>query len=190
MFDVFCEQLFTDDEVTMILNQSNDFLSLEDTNKKFQLQRIKKCRYATVNDFKKLESIVINKLKPKGIVSLDEDEINFIHYEKGHFFKEHTDVLKKAEYRPFKTNKNNTYKNDISLYEPRIYTLIIQLSDVSDYDGGELIIEGNIYPKNKGTVIIFKSSMRHSVSEITRGDRKVFTNFLRKKNLKFESNLI
>lgn len=184
MFDVLCEQVFTDSEVDEILNQCGEFLSVKETNEKFSLEKIRKGRYATVLDFDKLEQIITNKLYSKGILSLDKDEVNFIQYEKGHFFKEHTDILKNPEYRPFSNDVDKLSENG----ESRIYTLVIQLSDKDDYDGGQLFIEGVPYSKERGTVIIFKSSMKHSVSEITRGTRRVFTNFLRKKNIEFLSN--
>jgi predicted 2-oxoglutarate/Fe(II)-dependent dioxygenase YbiX len=119
--------------------------------------------------------MIVSKLLNDGVESIDEDESNFVKYDKGDYFVEHQDISK-------------SYRVD----EPRAYTLVLQLSDESEYDGGTLIIEKQEQSKKKGTVIIFKSSLKHEVTEITNGSRIVFTNFLRKNNLTFlkENKLI
>lgn len=53
----------------------------------------------------------------------------------------------------------------------RTMNLIIQLSDESEYDGGELVIGDHRCTKNKGSAIIFPAILPHEVTEITRGER-------------------
>lgn len=58
----------------------------------------------------------------------------------------------------------------------RKVSIVIQLSDPSEYDGGDLELwnGGNIkqIPKNKGTTTLFPSFIMHKVTPITRGLRK------------------
>lgn len=59
----------------------------------------------------------------------------------------------------------------------RKLSIVVQLSDPSEYEGGELHIicgddkEYNIAPKEKGTMIIFPSYLRHRVTPVTKGKR-------------------
>lgn len=58
----------------------------------------------------------------------------------------------------------------------RKLTVIVQLSDESDYTGGDInlyddSLNPNVLPKEKGTIIVFKSFLPHSVSEVTSGVR-------------------
>jgi predicted 2-oxoglutarate/Fe(II)-dependent dioxygenase YbiX len=184
MFKIFSEKIFNDNEVELILNQCSHFLSTDETSEKFSLQKIRKARYGHVKNFDILQKIITSKTSDIGITSLDEDEVNFIQYETGHFFEEHVDTLSDNSYRPFKTNESVIDEKSF-LNEPRLYTMVIQLSKENDYEGGNLIIDGEYYPREKGTVIIFRSNIKHQVTEITSGKRIVFTNFLRKRHTNF-----
>lgn len=56
----------------------------------------------------------------------------------------------------------------------RKLTIIIQLSNINNYEGGELNIYNpnkNIIPKEQGTVIIFPSFLIHNVNKVTKGIR-------------------
>ena len=65
---------------------------------------------------------------------------------------------------------------DIESANYRKISVIVQLSDPSEYDGGELEIwsEGKfeIVPKDKGCIFIFPSFILHRVTPIIRGIRK------------------
>lgn len=85
---------------------------------------------------------------------------DFLKYEKGMFYKTHIDVSPNIE--------------DPTHY--RKLTVIVQLSDESDYTGGDInlyddSLNPNVLPKEKGTIIVFKSFLPHSVSEVTSGVR-------------------
>lgn len=58
----------------------------------------------------------------------------------------------------------------------RKLTFSIQLSDPTEYDGGELLLweshEPMIVPKKKGMIVFFPSSMLHEVTPVSRGVRR------------------
>lgn len=62
-------------------------------------------------------------------------------------------------------------------YYDRKLTVIIQLSDESDYDGGETLLgrtekmQQPACQKEKGSILIFPTFLEHEVTEITRGNR-------------------
>lgn len=57
----------------------------------------------------------------------------------------------------------------------RKLSIVIQLSDTNDYEGGDLEFQINNKtvkaPRSKGTAIIFPSFIRHRVTKITKGTR-------------------
>lgn len=61
-------------------------------------------------------------------------------------------------------------------YEPRKISLSLQLSEPSDYEGGELVLEAGAGPqlaeKARGTLIAFPSFVLHRVVPVTSGIRK------------------
>lgn len=57
----------------------------------------------------------------------------------------------------------------------RQWIMTIQLSSHEDYEGGELIIDGNIAPKDKGSVIIYDGRLEHEVTKVTKGVRYSIT---------------
>jgi len=168
MNNIFSKHIFSSEEIDSILELCGNFITEEETFERYGHRNIRKCKYGPVLDFEKIQEMIVSKLLNDGVESIDEDESNFVKYDKGDYFVEHQDISK-------------SYRVD----EPRAYTLVLQLSDESEYDGGTLIIEKQEQSKKKGTVIIFKSSLKHEVTEITNGSRIVFTNFLRKNNLTF-----
>lgn len=62
------------------------------------------------------------------------------------------------------------YPNDGRAYMRKL-TVIVQLTDESEYKGGELQILENIAPKGKGTIILFPSNLSHRVRPVTSGVR-------------------
>lgn len=86
---------------------------------------------------------------PKSGVSL-----RFNKYETGGFYGKHADAPVMG---------NPPIRSDLSL------TLF--LSDPKDYDGGELVIEGEHYKGPKGSVLVYPSYFVHEVLPVTRGER-------------------
>jgi predicted 2-oxoglutarate/Fe(II)-dependent dioxygenase YbiX len=101
-----------------------------------------------------LSNMLLPKFKEFGIKSLPEIFI-MLKYDINQEFKKHTDSG--VEYP-------NRYK-----------TLIIQLSNETDYDGGELCIFQNgetiISSKEIGNTIMFNSSLEHCANKIIKGTR-------------------
>ena len=83
----------------------------------------------------------------------------------------------------YKDTDNGKYDwhHDTSWVTPTMYdrkiTMVVQLSDSDDYDGGDLEFDG-IQPlppkeilRSKGTIIAFPSPLRHRVTPVVRGTR-------------------
>lgn len=58
----------------------------------------------------------------------------------------------------------------------RKLTLVVQLSDPGEYEGGDFqIMKGNtpeVLPKTKGTAVLFPSYIMHQVTPVTKGKRR------------------
>ena len=98
-------------------------------------------------------------------------------------------ILKYDENQEFKRH------NDSSLEYPNRYkTLIIQLSNEADYDGGELCIFYNsktiITSKKIGNVIMFDSSIDHCANKIKEGIRYSMVFWLSADNFGLNKSLI
>lgn len=76
-------------------------------------------------------------------------------YDTSDFFSKHTD---------------NYYSLSIPL--DRKLTMSIQLSDVNEYDGGELTVVNKKIKAPKGSIICFPSFFQHTVEKINSGTRK------------------
>ena len=88
------------------------------------------------------------------------ETLQFTEYKVGYFYDWHRDTLDK-EYNIF--------------FEQRKLSISIQLTDPSEYEGGDLEFyhpEGpKKAPRQKGTAIIFPSYMYHRVTPVTKGRR-------------------
>jgi predicted 2-oxoglutarate/Fe(II)-dependent dioxygenase YbiX len=96
-----------------------------------------------------------------------------------------------------KYNKNQEFKrhNDVgSTYPNRYKTLIIQLSNETEYDGGELCIFHNdetiITSREIGNVVIFDSSLDHCANKIKEGIRYSMVFWLTIDNFGINKSLI
>jgi len=81
-------------------------------------------------------------------------------------------------------DRHNDSSAENSFFPERYKTLIIQLSDESEYEGGELIVSKKVMPKTIGSLIIFDSNKLHEVTELTEGVRYSLCIFLTKDNFK------
>jgi predicted 2-oxoglutarate/Fe(II)-dependent dioxygenase YbiX len=120
-----------------------------------------------------LSNIILYKLKEFGIKSLPEFFI-ILKYNKNQEFKRHNDTG--FEYP-------NRYK-----------TLIIQLSNEFEYDGGELCIFQNgktiTSSKEIGNVLMFDSSIDHCANKIKKGIRYSMVFWLTIENFGIHKSLI
>lgn len=58
---------------------------------------------------------------------------------------------------------------------PRKLSLVLQLSDIDDYEGGDLILHGatkECMSKKRGYITMFPSYMLHKITPVTKGIRK------------------
>jgi len=121
------------------------------SNTKVQDTKKTKDCYVNGND---VFNLLSEKLKNLGIISFPKDDCVIIKYEKGSYFKKHIDG-----------NSNSK----------RRLTIMIQLSDESDYEGGELVTYTNNVPsissKKLGNVIVIDSLKLHEVLELRSGVR-------------------
>jgi PKHD-type hydroxylase len=69
-----------------------------------------------------------------------------------------------------------TAKNGVDQRLPRKFSISLQLTDPSEYEGGDLLIRSGskptYAPKQKGQVVAFPSFMLHKVTPVTAGIRR------------------
>jgi hypothetical protein len=79
-------------------------------------------------------------------------------------------------------------------YEKRYKTVVIQLSNEDEYEGGDLVIYNNdkevIASKQIGNTIIFHSSLEHELKKLTKGRRYCIVFWLEKENFNLKYDLI
>ena len=87
---------------------------------------------------------------------MDLSTIQYVKYKEGDFFKKHSDVITGGD-------------------RIRMLTMSINMSDPSEYEGGELVIYYNnkktVLCKELGSFIIFPSFLLHECKLVTRGVR-------------------
>jgi PKHD-type hydroxylase len=91
-----------------------------------------------------------------------------------------TDMSEKVQYSEYKATDQGFYDwhMDITpLKSRRKLSVVVQLSDESEYDGGELQIQTGLTEpvtmgKTKGLVTVFPSYLLHRVTPVTRGVRR------------------
>ena len=96
------------------------------------------------------------------------ENLQYCIYREGHHFKKHIDTI------------------SIPNLGQRKLTFILQLSDETEYEGGELRLHVSDNPivisKKKGTIAIFPSFIPHDVTSVTKGERKVLVSWVLGKN--------
>ena len=152
----------------------NNFLSIEECKLIIQhsdtlifeenLTAVRNFKYTSPSNYTQF-NFLNRKLQEIGIENVKKWNIN--KYEKGAFFKEHTD--RGGRYDPL---------------GERVKTVVINLSEETDYTGGTLNVNGEKINPAQGTAVIFDSSFRHKVTEVTNGIRYSFSLWLIKENFK------
>ena len=158
METIIQKKLFSQDECDYFKSLSND--------KPFERSKITEhIQFYNISEFRtssevviemdiSLSNLILKKVKEFGIKTLPNHFI-ILRYNKNQEFKRH---------------------NDVGLDYPNRYkTLIIQLSNETDYEGGELCIFHNdeiiTSSKEVGNVIMFDSSIDHLANKIKTGIR-------------------
>ena len=167
---IYQKVLFSKDECNRILNEHNTFVKSKIVHNSSLYKEdnlIRTSNESTIPLSFELKTLLLNKLSFLGINSLPNYN-KVLRYEKGQEFKKHQD----------------TGSDSITI--KRYKTLIIQLSDEIEYEGGELIIWDTneiIADKHIGNFIMFDSSSYHQAKPILDGIRYVFVMWLEKQNL-------
>ena len=110
--------------------------------------------------------LLLPKLSKYNIISLP-NYFNILKYDIGQEFKKHRDI-----------------GNGIKDSNKRYKTLIIQLSNFDDYEGGDLIVWSNdevtktVCDKKIGNMILFPSKSLHQAKPVVSGTRYVMIFFL------------
>jgi len=152
------KKLFTQDECEYFKSLSNDKLfersGIIGGNNTIVVSEYRTSTQVVVQINSDLSDIILEKVKDFGIKTLPEYFI-ILKYDKTQEYKRH---------------------NDSALDYPNRYkTLIIQLSNETDYEGGELCIFHNdeiiTSSKEVGNVIMFDSSIDHLANKVKTGTR-------------------
>lgn len=107
-----------------------------------------------------LINFLLNRLSNIGIKSILNNQVKITKYIEGDFFAPHRDFKKTDKF-------GSTYK-----------TLVIQLSELSDYTGGDLYVKNIPQSKEQGSYSLFLSSDIHEIKQIDSGTRFSLTIFL------------
>ena len=67
------------------------------------------------------------------------------------------------------------HRDNYATHFSRDLAIIIHLSDPTEYEGGELIVNNEITPRQKGAAIIFDTSQLHELTKVTKGDRYIIS---------------
>lgn len=112
--------------------------------------------------------LVLDRLKIFEVQSVREGRV--LRYEEGCFFSLHTDAYDEQPHR---------YK-----------TIIIQLSNEEDYQGGKMLFGNEVLNKKIGTTAIFDSTTIHGMETIKSGTRYSFVIWLERQDLGVKKGLL
>ena len=99
---------------------------------------------------------ILERVKEFGVMNIKEGRI--LRYESGCFFDKHVDTWEK--------------------YPHRYKTIIIQLSDESDYVGGTMYYGDELLNKKIGNTCIFEGTVVHGMEKVICGVRHAFVIWL------------
>ena len=115
------------------------------------------------------------------IVDIDGGSLQYTHYNEGQFYNWHQDSDLDTHHKPqmnFSSGENRAQEEIIQSGEYiRKLSFTLQLSEPTDYRGGEVEFLDNssrrfLAPKQRGTMIVFDSRVRHRVRKVKSGTRK------------------
>ena len=172
------EVLFTKEECNEIRMSTSNYSGAKVRgNYHTTEQDSKSARKSKVSFFNSdmVKDIILPKISSldSTIISLPKI-INIVKYNKGDYFKIHRD-------------------SSDGVYETRLKTIIIQLSD-NTYDGCILKVYENhtnhICSSEIGNTIIFDSTHKHEVTPMLKGERYALVCWLEKNNLHYKQTII
>lgn len=147
---------------------------------------------ATIGEDNKIDNVVRNS--KTGWLSLD-DETRFMYDKLGYIARQLNGqffdfdlwgFVEDLQYTIYESDENHyTWHLDrggVNTDTPRKLSLVLQLTDPAEYEGGDLEIFAGPKPtavkKEKGLVVAFPSFMLHRVTPVTRGTRKTLVVWL------------
>ena len=113
--------------------------------------------------------------------NIDGETLQYTRYDVGQYYNWHTDAGLTQQYKPQSIgNRGHEIATDFLNEKTELIrklSIVVQLSNPEDYEGGNLQImndEGKTYfaPRKKGTIILFDSRAQHRVLKVTGGVRK------------------
>ena len=113
--------------------------------------------------------------------AIDGQHLQYTSYKEGQFYSWHNDAGLSTCYKPqaidnhHEANASDFINKNVETI--RKLSIVMQLSNHDDYEGGNLQIMddgGKSYfaPRKKGTIILFDSRAQHRVLKVTKGVRK------------------
>lgn len=173
---IYIENLFHESEIVEIIKFGNLYVENQGKTGSGLNEDIRRCKVAWMFPNRYTEWIyqkvskIINNINEVyfhyDLTKLENLQFTKYNSEENGFYDKHTDHMM-GPYLP----------------ENRKLSFSIQLSDPSEYDGGELILhQGNkpkIFEKQKGGIIFFPSYTLHEVTPVTRGTRYSLVGWVR-----------
>lgn len=162
--------LFKDDEIEQVHQMATRFES----------------RSGTVGDEEKVRENVrtskVTFLKPDSQTDwLYKKLSNFCKFQNSSFYRYNTGFIETVQYTEYNVGDfyeyhTDSFTQDYNIFvEQRKLSITIQLTDPSEYEGGDLEFYSPrskvIAPKDKGMAITFPSYMYHRVTPVTKGKR-------------------
>ncbi len=169
------ENFLTPDKCDEIIKKFNNSLQSGSVLGPYKNVRKSLVRFIEIDDIhKKILDTINNIVLLKNFYVEKNENIQFTKYEVGDYFDWHTDTS---------YNFDDTFEK----IKNRTYSIVIQLND--EYDGGDFLYEDtntkeiNVLKKQKGSIFLFNSSIKHKVDEITKGTRYSLVAWLKLKQI-------
>jgi len=173
MINFVTEKIYNSDECTSILNLNTGFKDKNSSDVAVAIPSKRKSLFGNVSNHAELGNILLPKLNRFGIKSIENSQPMFIQYNQGDYFLPHTDT-------PYTSNPTTT----------RIYTLVVQLSESSDYLGGDLVVDGDVGNRARGSIVLFRSNKIHELTEVKHGQRTILVCMFPSKDLNLSNTSI
>jgi predicted 2-oxoglutarate/Fe(II)-dependent dioxygenase YbiX len=142
--------LFNKEECQLILDNIENSIGTSD----LEVQDRKYKEWLIVD--RNILDLILERVKIFGVQNIKEGRI--LRYDAGCFFDKHVDTWEK--------------------YPHRDKTIVIQLSDENDYEGGVMSFGEKIFNKNIGHTVIFEGTVVHGMEKVISGIRYAFVIWL------------
>lgn len=159
----YIENFLTPEECDEIIKEFNNSLEEGNVLGAHKSARKSLVRFIEIDDLhEKILKTINNLVSLKNFQVEKNENIQFTKYEIGDYFDWHIDTIYDSD------NSTENVKN-------RTYSIVIQLND--EYEGGNFLYEDtntkeiNVLKKEKGSIFLFNSSIKHKVDIITKGVR-------------------